>query len=196
MINDAYGIIVEGNDDKAALPEMISKCLSDSISDNMKVIVRLCGNKSDLMKKFSGFLEEFRRVNQGLHVDKALVIRDADSRNPDELLSEMRNKIKDKPYPFEVKFIAIVQELEAWLLADDEAISKVTQSRSGKTVSRVNENLESIVQPKERLKDILSKAKVPYTPEVAREITKETDISKIEYRCQKFKDFRLAVIDC
>lgn len=191
-----YGIIVEGNDDKAVLPEMISKCLSDSISDNMKVIVRLCGNKSSLMRKFSGFLEEFRRVNQGLHVDKALVIRDADSRNPDELLSEMRNKIKDKTYPFEVKFIAIVQELEAWLLADDEAISKVTQSRSGKPVSRVNENLESIVQPKERLKDILSKAKVPYTPEVAREIAKETYISKIEYRCQKFKDFRSAVIDC
>ncbi len=98
--------------------------------------------------------------------------------------------------PFEVKFIIVVQELETWLLADDKAISKVTQARSGRTVSRVNENLESIRQPKEKLQEILSKAGIYYTPEVAKEIARELDLSKIEYRCPGFKEFHQAVIDC
>ena len=97
---------------------------------------------------------------------------------------------------FFVKFIIIVQELETWLLADEGAISKVTQSRPGKTVVKVNESLESIIHPKEKLLDILSDAGVAYTSEVAREIAKESDLSKIEYRCPKFKKFRQAVVDC
>ena len=92
------------------------------------------------------------------------MIRDADNKNPSKLLEEMKSKITGRKYSFEVKFIIIVQELETWLLADEGAISKVTQFRSGKTVAKVNENLESIIQPKEKLKELLSNAKTPYTP--------------------------------
>lgn len=183
-----YGIVVEGEYDKEALSELIQKCISNGV----KIIARPFSGKGKLIKKFPGFLTEFCHKS----VDKALIIRDADNKNPDKLLEEMRRKIKDLNYPFEVRFIVIVQELETWLLADQEAISKVTKSRSGRTVSGVNENLESIIQPKERLEGILSGAKVYYTPEVAREIAKESDISRIEYRCPRFREFRLAVIDC
>ncbi|MBI3355033.1 MAG: DUF4276 family protein [Nitrospirae bacterium] len=144
------------------------------------------------MKKFPGFLEEFRYAKGGAPVDKALVIRDADNKAPNELSEKMNSKIAGRTYPFEVKFIIIVQELETWLLADEAAISKVTQ----RTVSRVNEDLESINHPKERLFDILSEAGVTYTSEVAKRIAIGSDISKIEYRCPKFKEFKQAVIDC
>lgn len=187
-----YGIVVEGNYDKAALTEIIKKCLSSDI----EIAPRLCGGKDRLMKHFLGFLESFRYEKQGLPVDKALVIRDADDKDPDELSERMKSKIIDRTYSFEVKFIAIVQELETWLLADENAISKVTQARSGKTVSRINENLESIVNPKEKLQNILSNAGVPYTPVVAREIAKGLDISIIKNRCPGFKEFHQAVIDC
>lgn len=190
-----YGIIVEGvkgGYDEAALVELIKKCLSD----NIKIVSRPCDGKDRLMKKFPGFLEEFRYIKQGSSVNKALVIRDADSKNPEDLKENMRSKITQRTYPFEVKFVIIVQELETWLLADENAISKVTQARSGKTVSKINENLESILNPKERLQNILSMAGVPYTPAVAQEIAKELDIPTIEYRCPRFKEFRQAVIDC
>lgn len=147
------------------------------------------------MNKFPGFLESFRYDKQGGHVDKALVIRDADNKDPNELLERMKNKIAGRNYPFEVKFVIIVQELETWLLADEEAISRVTQSRSGKSVSRVNENIESIIQPKNHLEQMLSEARVPYTDKVAKEIARESDISRIEYRCPKFREFCQAVID-
>src|SRR5574341_1492902 len=140
-----YGIVVEGNYDAAALTEIIKKCLSSEI----EIITYTCASKGPLMNKFQGFLQLFCHEKQGSHVDKALVIRDADNKDPHELLEKMRNRIADRNYPFQVKFIIIVQELETWLLADEEAISRVTQARSGRTVSRVNEDLESIIQPKE-----------------------------------------------
>ena len=183
-----YGIVVEGGYDAVTLAEIIKKCLLSEI----EIIARPCGNKSSLMRKFPGFLEEFRYANQGTHVNKALVIRDADCKDPDELLEKMGSKITSRNYPFEVKFIIIVQELETWLLADEDAVSRVT----GKTISRVNEDLQSIIQPKEKLKKILSDGRVAYTAEVAREIAKESDLLKIEYCCPGFKKFRQDVIDC
>ncbi|MEW6675853.1 MAG: DUF4276 family protein [Nitrospirota bacterium] len=187
-----YGIVAEGNYDEAALIELIKKCLSE----NIEVIPRRCGGKDRLMNKFPAYLESFRYANQGQNVDKALVIRDADAKDPNELLERMKNKIAGRNYPFEVKFIPIVQELETWLLADENAISKVTGTRSGRTVSRINKNIESILDPKGRLQNILSAAGVPYTPVVAQEITRELNISTVEYRCPGFKEFRQAVIDC
>jgi hypothetical protein len=187
-----YGIVIEGSYDEAVLTELIKKCLPNEI----EIIPRLCGGESLLMKRFPGFLKEFCYVKEGSHVDKAFVIRDADNKDPHELLEKLRNTIKDRSLTFEVKFVIIIQELEAWLLADEEAISRVTQSRSGRTVSKVKEDLESIAEPKEKLKEILSNAKVPYTAEVAREIAKESDLSKIENRCPGFKEFRQNIIDC
>ncbi|MEW6409067.1 MAG: DUF4276 family protein [Nitrospirota bacterium] len=187
-----YGIIVEGNYDKAAFKEIIKKCILSDI----KIISRPCGGKDHLMKSFPGHLKSFCYEKQGSHIDKALVIRDADNRDPAELHKKMESKITNRTYPFEVKFIIIIQELETWFLADEEAISRVTQARSGKPVARVNENLESIRQPKEKLQEILSKAGIYYTPEVAKEIARELDLSKIEYHCPRFREFRQAVIDC
>ena len=187
-----YGIVIEGNYDEVALTELIKKCLSSDV----EIIPRPCGGKDRLMNKFPGFLELFRYANQGGHVDKVLVIRDADNKNVAEILERMESKIGGRIYPFEVKFVIIVQALETWLLADEEAISRVTQSRSGRTVSGVNEDLESIVRPKDRLEQMLSEARVPYTDKVAEEIARESDISRIEYRCPKFGEFRQAVIDC
>lgn len=183
-----YGIVVEGNYDAAALPEIIKKCLQD----DLEIISRVCGDKNKLMNKFPSYLEPFRYEKGGSPIDKALVICDADNKNPDELLEKMKSKIAGRDFPFELKFIIIVQELETWLLADEAAISKVTQ----RTVSRVNEDLESINHPKEKLFDILSEAGATYTSEVAKKIAIGSDIFKIEYRCPKFKEFKQAVIDC
>jgi hypothetical protein len=41
---------------------------------------------------------------------------------------------------------------------------------------------------------MLSEAEVPYTDKVAKEIARASDISKIEYRCPKFREFREAVV--
>lgn len=187
-----YGIVVEGEYDELALTEMIRKCCQSEI----EIFSRKCGGKKQLIKKFPRLLKSFCHQKQGSYVDKALVILDADGQDAKKLKEIMTNRIADKNYRFDVKFIVITQELEAWLLADEEAISKVTSSRSGRTVVRISENLESIIHPKEKLREILSGAKVYYAPEVARGIAKEADLSKIESRCRTFGEFLQAVKDC
>jgi hypothetical protein len=187
-----YGIVVEGGYDETVLTEIIKKCFSSEI----EIIARKCGGKDKLLTKFPAYLESFRFGKQGSHVDKAIVIRDAHGKNPEELKEKMGSKIANRNYLFDVKFIIIIHELEAWLLADEEAISRVTQSRSEKPVARVKENLESISHPKEKLEEMLSEAKIYYTPEVAREIAKESDLDKIESRCPMFREFRQAIMDC
>jgi hypothetical protein len=111
------GLIVEGIYDEAALTEFVRKCLSTEVN----VICRPCGGVPQLMKLFPGFLKEFEHVNSGLPVDKGIVIRDADQKTPEALISQMENKISGRRYLFPTKFRVIVQELETWLLADEEA---------------------------------------------------------------------------
>jgi hypothetical protein len=185
-----FGLVVEGKYDEAALTELIRKC----VAAHTEIVPRLCSGS--IMNKFPTMLEDFRHVKQGTHVDKALVIRDANGKDPGEIILRMQGKISNRHYLFPVKFVAIVRELETWLLADDEAISNVTNEYSGKTVPRVNESLEDIFTPKEKLKSLLAKADVPYTDEVARKIGAATDIERLRYRCPGFEKFREAVLDC
>ncbi len=177
---------MEGIYDESALRELILKCSGESI----EVISRICGSKE--LTKFPAFLESFKYEKGGSYVDKAIVIRDAHGKNPEELKNRMEDKISGRNYPFEVKFIIIVQELEAWLLADEDAISKIIKE----PVTRIKEDLESINDPKEKLKEILSRAKIAYTYPVARNIARESNLDKIQNRCPAFRKFFQAVKDC
>lgn len=182
-----FGLVVEGNDDKTALTELIQKCARTGVD----VVSRTCGGKAQLMKKFLGHLEEFRHTKKGSNLNKALIIRDADNKGPGELINRMQSKISNRHYPFPVKLLVIVQELEAWLLADETAVSLVT----GKTTPAIP-NPEGLSDPKQRLRNVLSKAKISYTAEIARKIAARAKIEILESRCPSFREFREAVIDC
>lgn len=181
-----FGLVVEGPYDEKALAEIIRKCVQTDI----EFVVRLIATKGKFTRIFRASLEEFRYVNQGANVDRAFVIRDANHKNAEELIRNMRARIANRNYTFPVRFHVIVRELETWLLADEEAISRVTRARSGRTVTRVQEDLESIKDSKERLKRRLGGAGVVYTPEVARQIAAASNLETIQYRCPGFGQFR------
>jgi hypothetical protein len=104
----------------------------------------------------------------------------------------MQARIGNRQYPFPVNLIVIVQELEAWLLADEGAISAITS----RPVPRQPDPIEAITSPKERLKRILS-PRVVYTREVARSIAAAiVDIGRVAERCPVFKTFWNLVSDC
>ncbi len=183
-----FGLIVEGEYDAAALTEWIRKCLPG----NIDVRPRLYAQKGPLIRKFPGYLSGFRWDNQGGPVDKAFVMRDADGKDPQELISVMKAKIADRLPIFPVEFVVIVQELETWLLTDNEAIAQVT----GMEIAEIQGALEEIKDPKEHLQRIPSGARVAYTAEVARKIAAASDLEKLAYRCPSFRTFRQAVQDC
>jgi len=180
------GLIVEGTYDEAALTEFIRKCDRSEVN----VICRPCGSAIQLMKKFPGFLESFRHVNEGLPVDHTIVIRDADHKNPYDLIARMEGRIGGRSYPFPRHLLVIVQELEAWLLADEEALSLVT----GRSQPRIL-NPETIDDPKARLEKILSDAGIVYTAEVARKIAAAARADVLSVRCPSFKRFQETVVN-
>lgn len=180
------GIIAEGlpNSDVLIISELINKIISEEIS----LCLRPGKDRGNVIKKYRGWLEDFR-IKQ---IDKAIVMVDQDLTCIKELVTKLAEKIEGRNYIFQVKFHIIEREIETWLLSDEEAISKVI----GKNIPRVKGDLENIIDPKTKIKELLSKAKRVYTPETLRKIAQESDIERIASRCPGFRRFQQSIIDC
>ena len=164
----------------------------------MEIIPRLARGVSDLMKHFPNFLRDLEYIKQGRPVDKALVIRDSGRRDPASVEQEMADRIEGSTFSFSngIQFHAVRKEMETWLLADVEAINSVALSRGGRRVTPIQETLEDIVDPKERLIRLLSAAGLPYDFGVCREIARQANVETLRYRCPSFRSFEQKVIDC
>lgn len=190
-----FGLIVEGNRDAAAYPELIKKIRGDATFASPIP----CGGVDSLEQQFVDYLRGFQ-WGAWPHVDKVLVIRDSDCKDPITREGEMNDILKKShfaPTLFPVHFHATKCELECWLLADENAINQVARERStGKPVPRVNEQLESLNDAKALFRSVLSKAGLPASPEVYKEIAAAADIGRIAARCPDFKRFREKVNAC
>jgi hypothetical protein len=133
----------------------------------------------------------------GEAVDKALVIRDADGKDPSTIEQKIKERIGNRPFRFAlgIGIHVVVQEMDTWLLADTDAINRVAASRGGKPVRLIPDSLEQIQDPKARLQILLGKASLNYTPEVCRLIAKETDLATLRKRCPSFRQFETKVLD-
>jgi len=96
MSASSYGIIVEGDSDSAVYDAIIRRLTSLDV--HIKQLP--CEGKTNLMKKFPSLLRTFEYEMGGNPVDMAIVIVDADGRNPLEVEERMRIKIQGKNYPF------------------------------------------------------------------------------------------------
>lgn len=129
---------------------------------------------------------------------KALVIRDWSGVDLARGEQEMSRRVEGRVFRFQrdVQFCCVRQEMEAWLLADAEAINLVAQLRGGRPISEVQGQIEEIVDPKGRLRRLLSAAKLDYDAEVCRQIAQRISLEKLRYRCPSFQRFETKVTDC
>jgi len=139
--------------------------------------------RGPVISKVPGLLEYLAQTQRS--IDKVLVIFDADRRKPDELEREFKRRIS-KDYSFQVIPIIVVEELEAWLIADPAALRNLL----GK--SRDFKNPEKIRHPKAELQKLLSRT-TRYTPEVARRLAQSLDLKMLERRCSSFREFQRAL---
>ena len=192
MSASSYGIIVEGAYDSAVYTAIIQR-----LSPEALVVSRECQGKANLMKKFPGYLKMFEHELAGEAVDMAIVIRDADLRNPEQIETEMSARIDGRQYPFPmgVKFFVVPQAVEAWLLADVNALNSVSMSRSGKHVTRSLDNPEGLHDPKASLHQLLTDHRLSYTAALAREIAQEINLEALSQACPRFRIFSERV-DC
>lgn len=192
MPANSYGIIVEGGYDSAVYNAIVSKLASHEV----RVLPRLCEGKSNLIRKFPGLLESFKYNDLGqAAVDIAIVIADADGRNPAELEEELRSKIAGRRYPFQVHFYAVQQAMETWLLADPQAISRAAEPRRGKRVARTHDAPQDLLKPKPFLRELLERHGVSYTSALAAEIAGNLDLGVLAFKCPRFRTFA-ELVDC
>jgi hypothetical protein len=190
----SYGLIVEGTYDENVFPEFVRKIESSEVT----LEVRPCGGVPRLLSRFPGFLREFEHVMQGKPVDKALVIRDCGGRDPDSVEREMAGKVRGRQFAFPraVQFYAVRQMMDTWLLADVHAINSLARELGGRDVAQVQGELEEIGNPKQRLRRLLTQARLPYDPEVCREIARRADLGAWRYRGPSFRRFEEEAKDC
>jgi hypothetical protein len=163
-------------------------------------VIRPCIGVKTRVSIFPTLLGELEQFLAGQPVDKVMVIRDTDRRAPAEVEGELAAKVAGRMFcfPRDVQFCAIRQEIEAWLLADEKAITRVAQSRSigGRHAPPTPGALEDIIHPKDRLQTVLSKCRLPYDPAVCGEIAAEIDLDCLRYRCPSFRRFEQKLQDC
>jgi hypothetical protein len=193
MSANSYGIIVEGDYDSAVYGAFIRKLAAPHA--HIKPLV--CRGKTNLMKEFPALLRAFEHEVDGHPVDMALVIRDSDGRDPVEVEAQMRVKIEGRRYPFplNVRLHAVRHAMDAWLLADINAINAASERRGGRRVTRLPDAPEDLLRPKDGLRHLLAEHKVTYTAEVCREIAHATDLQLLSNRCPRFSVFS-ELVDC
>jgi len=175
------GIIIEGVQDgydEKALTHLIERAHTNT---EVQVHARPCGGAPDLIRKFPGYLEEFRHRGD---ITKAFVVRDGDGKCFADLVAKLRTRIAGRSYPFQLDFLFIREELETWFLADEKALSDLV----GKPV-RTQPHPEKVLHAKEDLKKILSTGGKDYTPSVAGFLAKTIDVHVLNSRCPSFKRF-------
>lgn len=193
MSASSYGIIVEGEYDSVVCDALIRRLTSPEV-----YIKRLvCSGKANLMKKFPDLLPTFKYEIAGSPVDMAIVIWDADGKDQHEVEAKMREKIRGRVYPFplDVRFCAVPQAMDAWLLADAGAISASVESRGGKPITKSHDDPEGLLDPKQWLRKLLTDHKATYTAELCREIAQRTDLKVLSQKCRHFPVFA-ELVDC
>jgi hypothetical protein len=189
-----YGIVVEGPYDVAVFYQLIPRILDRHV----RVIPHPCYGKENLRKDLLKHLETLEFAAEGRAVEKALVIRDSGGKDPKIIEEELTRKVQERRWAFShgVHVCIIRREVETWLLADMAAVSGVAEERGGREVAELQGALEEIENPKERLKQLLSEAKLQYTEQVCGEIARSLRLDTLSYRCPSFRTFKQRVVDC
>ena len=149
------------------------------------------------MKKFPDLLPTFKYEIAGGPVDMAIIIRDADGKDPEEVEARMRAKVHGRHYPFRlgVRFHAVCQAMDAWLLADVKAINAAVQGKGGNCVTKSHDDPDGLLKPKEWLRKLLEDHKVGYTAAVCGVIAQELDLEVLGQKCPRFRVFA-DLVDC
>ena len=175
----AIGLVTDGAYDRLAITALVRAC-----RPGVEVESRQCPR--DSTRKVIRILKELARPNM---VSFAVWVRDAETNEPEEVqrLEElMGDTVRNADrLVLDVRCVVAVPMLEAWLLADENAVQRVCGS------SRVFQNPERIEDPKSELRRLLNQR--PYTREVARHIAEIADVNLVAKRCPSFQKLRDAL---
>lgn len=187
MAHGSYGLVVEGPYDEAFYRTLVAR-----IAGGNPVVESLIGGGHGLLRNFPGLLRRLEHIVAGGPVEAALVIKDADGHSVEEVEAQLAQRVAQRNFAFAhgVSFCAVQREMETWLLADHDAINRVSVNRGRNDgVVRFPEILEGVADPKTQLRRVLSRAGLDYSIAVCTEIAAEMDLERVGNRCPSFQRF-------
>ena len=174
--------IVEGPGDVAAVPVLLRKLLHESMLRHDTVVMKPvnCTGKSNLRKR----IQDYISYCLGNNCDAILVLFDADSDCALELVREVCEKCRRLNLPVPIAVVCAVREYESWFLASVASI--VGHEAAPET------NPEAVVNPKDRLKSLLSQGRYRETEHQAK-LTARIDLDAASKNSRSFMRLRHAV---
>lgn len=177
----SFGLVVEGEYDVAVFSELIPR-----LCPTAEIARAISAGGNPITRMFPVFLKSLQwNVTSSGPVDRALVIRDSNGKDPQQVEQAMQARIAGHTYIFPRGFAlhAVRQEMETWLLADAQAISVVAD---GRPVPPIGGSLETLFDAKERFRSVLSLAGLLSTPATCARIARELNLDVLRDRCPGF----------
>jgi hypothetical protein len=190
MPSESRGVIVEGTYDEPVFKALIRKICGPGV----KLFLKPAGGVAQIMKLLPMLLRAFEHItDEGGPVDRALAIRDAGLKDPDEIERRMLATLGNRTFIFPkgVAVHAIPGETKTWLLADISSIKTIAAARGGSPdrVTSPAGQLETLSDPKAVFQDLLARAGLPYTPAVCGDIAAEADLAILHAYFNSFRKF-------
>ena len=148
--------IGEGTSDESVVPHIKGLCRLCGAEDPTEIIpdTRRFSKKvgHSVLEKVKAALELAPKANL------LFIHRDADGRDPTPRYEEIAEAIESLGVSIPYVAVVPIQETEAWLLVDEEAIREVAGKPKGRMALNLPtpKQVENIANPKERLKDVLA----------------------------------------
>lgn len=180
-----YGILAEDRSDVEVLQSLVQR------------IATAAGDKKALSfktKGYSGCAEMIRkgardiRLFAGMSVNRVIVCYDSDRCAPGERVKEVEEEVLQKAgVKVESCIVVPVQEIEAWILADMDAVKHVLTA--WKSVPKSHTNPESLNDPKEHLERLSKRHGKPlYVHAIHNsKVAKHLNLDLLRQRCPSFK---------
>jgi hypothetical protein len=174
-----YGILGEDDTDAETLKAIVAKMVGASV----KIHTKGFGGKDKLLNKGSGQITFFRAKG----CMKFIVCHDSDCDDPSINYAKVSERIvKPAGIPDECCILIPVHMIEAWILANIEAVSNVIRSWKPKPIA----NPEKITNPKSELKRLsrTEGGRPLYSHETHnQQVAKHLDLAIVEKKCPSFR---------
>jgi len=152
-----------------------------------------------LGRNWPGVLGELPGLLQGLNVthtwnpfDCVMVIVDANGEGSVRREQRLFDKVGNRQFRFgNPKYHAIMRQVEAWLLADPDAIN----SAAGARIPRVADP-ESMLDAKRHLIQVLKNHGSSYNRQFVRAAAEAASVDRIAEKCPGFRDFVDKLKEC
>ncbi len=171
----SLGLVVDGPFDEEAHAALLRK-----LRPGIAIVSRVAGRN---LRKAVAILTVDPKLRT---CDGVIWVTDAETDNPSQYLKRMRSEVQKAGLGSRTKCVVAVRMLEAWLLADDQALKDVAG------IHAVFLNPENVPDPKRKLRRLLAAKNKTYTAQQARRIAEAADPATLVSRCPSFVQFKKA----